>query len=449
MSESKTEEGSKFNQLKSILLDPNMGLVPDEDILEEERSGFATLLGSLRDDPDINIQFTFYETIEKISDLDSQKYSESEKYFLLLVECKKHYEMLSKHLEAQQRGLDIEKSQMKQKLSEILGNSRIKFDNVTGSPVEKSELAFVHLYLLSKNVLGEENILPLFKEVAQGSKSIDKARNEIEQLAYAAYAQPNLTDAEKQNLIKVLITKRDNLITDNRYKTRYAAYTMAERCLSLEDVILYKARATQEPQYNMYLASLRRFSQESKKPRDHLSAEMNTTLDRLTEEANKLYLDEKENSAIKSQCQELLTHLAAFKDDIAKIRSVHHFKKPVQWNDTSDEILKEADRPPTHDVKSLSESVVKQAEQIEKTIDLFSKNTSSLRWGRILLIAIVTLGIGLLAVKPSLDSGSRFFKNEIPIIERARKLVDEGKVDIKAPDQTSDQSQSRDPKLEF
>lgn len=426
----------KYEKLKALL--ETKGLVPQAVELEfrGQQEGFAFLHAVLSNISESHkIKDEFEATIAAI---DQTKRSPVEKYYLLLLECQKHYYKLDDlvHRNVTQpttlRAGDMDYTSMKYDLSTILNFGKVDFgENEVDSPVTKDEIAFVHLYLISKPVFGEEVVKPMLRQIIAEEKDYKEAKDEIAALALDSYAKPNLDKKTKQQLIQIIITASRRASSLEEYDQLHAYLQTSSLCVSLEDRTLYLARGRLYHSYNTYRDSLRPFIDRRLSPREHQSDEMNQVLDQLVYEANQLFLDEKESQSVKLQCSELLNQLADFKNDIGKIRSVQHFHGSLRFDDMTDEDYRQANIKPNHDVNTLTTSVNRQAKTIEQSINTLSKNTSSLRWGRILLLAIVTLGVGLFGVNYSLKTGGTFFKKELPVVQRARDLIEQGKVDIK------------------
>ncbi|MDQ3239333.1 MAG: hypothetical protein M3P33_02300 [bacterium] len=408
---------SKFDQLKKVLTNQN---------LMQIKTPFHPGTQAPLEKAIAEIKQHLIGAVAKIE--QEQYSSDDSKYFSLLLECQKAFlkteeVSLTFPLALAPDVAEQEQLEFHSNLLEVLNHNVYKSVNDIATPVTKDDILFANLYLICEEIFTNDQVKGVLSNIIKGNKTTKDGNIVLADMTYDAFIQPNLTEDKRKRLMNILISVETNTTTMHDICIQYYILKKQDLTVNLEDSYRYKALARKNKNYTKYRDSLIPLSKiKNDNSRLHHSNKMNAIMDILVNDTNKLYLDANVTPETKDECANLLEALGQVVGDIAKVRSVQNFKYNLVDN---------IDQKQDYGISELSKSVTRQAKIIERMIANLSKKTSTLNWSRILLVAIITLGIGIIGIKQSLNSGSMFFKKEHPIVHQARNLIKQGEEDIK------------------
>lgn len=317
-----------------------------------------------------------------------------EKYILLLYKgIKKYVDVLSSDNKSE-RDIQLMK----------------EFKSFLDKQVPLEDILYCLQYAMGEGIFSRKELSKLLGEVVAG-KNMEEASEESTKMACEMFLlyhnNPTPQSTKKQKVcINIILASTQNLTDLNQIM---AFSNDNEKGVSSQyNNIYYYARGRTDKKYNDFKNTLMKLVE----PNENLSSDMKVTFKAIATLANSLYQDKKTPEDTKDNCHKLLSELDDFSIKISQIRADQRKNGETEEN-------KQA-------LKKEIKNVEKMAESLNDKINQLSADTSDKRWGRILGLAIGTLGIGLFWIVPSLRSDSDFFKTphkHHSIVSEARKII--------------------------
>lgn len=339
---------------------------------------------------------------------DSEKKSETEKYYqLLALSFRSNVNFYEQKKQRSMTDLDF--------LDNL--NSTIKTN------VEENDRLFTLLYVMSENVLSEEERSSLWNKVVNGELSTYEASEQMKYAAYKAFTKTDNIEVKK-GCARIIVAFQENLTDYNEVNKKCRFDENGES--PLFDALYYIGRSFDNSSYVGYGKTLASLDSEERKKQ--LSQYMGGMYHALALEGNKLYLDNSESEETKAKCHQLMTKLNEFGVEYSQVTkdmeiSGYRTKADIPKSETT--LLKRVN------------ALEKKGNEINATINQLSVDTSSKRWGVIALFSAIILalgavtlgvgwGLGLSKMVSSIRSDSQFFKinkEHHDVVKKAREIM--------------------------
>lgn len=306
---------------------------------------------------------------------------------------------------------------------------------------DKDDVLFMFRFVMADKILKVSDRNNLWEQVVNGKMKADHARKELQNLAYRMFLKTSKSNVKRECL---KIAASNLKCTDLQRITEACKFDENDES-PYYPAIYYSARGVDDKKYKSYREVLKELKSDD--IRSNVPEMMNKVFDGMVIEADLLFRDDTESEKTKDHCHDLMKQVVAYRKSLADIES-----KKEALTSIPAEIRSGYEDEIKRDIKNLQ----KQAEKIDDKMNQLSSDTSSKRWGRIILCvsaclilgvmtAGVGLGVGLGMIVNSIRSESEFFKvkgKHHGVVSQARTLLKEtesARVELTLPELGKDE----------